>query len=123
MKIKKGATRIVFVFNGFVVKIPNFLVQHDHFLIGCCANWSERKTCRQFRGWGGMAVKHRVIPTWFCSWFGLFQIQAKASVLKNDAFLNDYEKAFFKKITSDIKPPNFGYYKGRLVCIDYGQKP
>jgi hypothetical protein len=39
MKIKlNGVTRIVLLIGRYAVKIPNFTVQHHHFLHGCYAN-------------------------------------------------------------------------------------
>lgn len=115
MKIEKGVTRIVFVFKNFVVKIPNFSVQHNHFLNGCLANWQER---HYWKAWVGTDLRDMVAPTLFCSWFGLFQIQSRAIVLSND-FETPNKFEWFRDVCSDIKPSNFGYYKDRIVCIDY----
>lgn len=116
-----GVTRIVFLLGRYVVKIPNFLVQHDHFLAGCKANWTERKLWKMFRECEGMPHRNLFVPSTFCSWFGLIQIQHRAVVRSNDDPLTDEELRTFKNITTDTKASNFGYYKGRLVCIDYGQ--
>ena len=120
--MNKGVTRIVFPIGRYVIKIPNFLVQHDHFLMGCVANYTERKIWKAYRSCQGMPQKDLVIPSSFCSWFGLIQIQHRAVVRANDNHLTDEECEVFKYITHDTKASNFGYYKGRLVCIDYGQK-
>ncbi len=113
---RKGVTRIVFVFSKFVIKIPNFIYQHNHFLQGCYANWSERQYCKSFRNLP--EFYDLVIPSHFCSWFGLIQIQARAIEL--DRHLTDEEWDKFKEVASnDMKKENFGYYKGRVVCLDY----
>jgi hypothetical protein len=113
---RKGVTRLVFVFDNFVIKIPNFSVQHSHFLAGCYANFKERCYWKSWKGYP--PLQDRVVPTLFCSCFGLFQIQARAAILNNDASLNDHEIEYFS-FTTDTKPSNFGYYKNRLVCVDY----
>lgn len=119
MKINRtGVTRIVFIFGNFVVKIPKFSVEHSHFLKGCSANWDERRYWKLWNQSTGCDLRNKVIPTYFCSWFGLLQIQAKADVLSWDNPLTDEQIEYFN-FTTDTKPPNFGYYKGNLVCIDY----
>ena len=116
---RQGITRLVFVFNSFVIKIPNFLVQHSHFLAGCKNNWQERCYWKSWRKATECDLKDKVVPTLFCTWFGLIQIQSRASILNNDAFLNEQEILYFGDISTDTKPSNFGYYKGKLVCVDY----
>lgn len=116
MKIKlNGVTRIVFVFDKFVIKIPNFRYCHQHFLQGCYANWSERSYCKTTKG---NKSYNLVCPTYFCSWFGLIQIQAKCIEL--DRKLTRAErKLYVDSCFGDIKKENFGYYKNRLVILDY----
>lgn len=72
MIIKKGVTRIVFILNKIVVKIPNFTYSHLNFLNGCCSNWSERNYCKMFKN---MKQLDLVAPSLFCLPFGLLQIQ------------------------------------------------
>lgn len=117
MKIDiKGTTRIVFVFKNFVIKIPNFTHCHQHFLQGCYANWSERQFCKSFKGVEN--IIWRVAPSYWCSWFGLFQIQAKCEPKLEHLTKEEVEE--FKDLHGgDYKKENFGWYKGRLVCLDY----
>ncbi len=113
-----GVTRIVFVFKTIVIKIPNFLYQHNHFLQGCYANWSERHYCKMMYRVENNKFYNLVAPSYFCSWFGLLQIQARCQELDRD--LTDEEIEIFKDVCGgDIKKQNFGYYKGKLVCLDY----
>lgn len=114
--ILKGVTRIVFVFDKFVIKIPNFLYQHNHFLNGCYANWSERRYCKIFKN----LPEHYdlVCPSYFCSYFGLIQVQARCQELDRDLTVHECTK--FESVAShDMKKENFGWYKNRLVCLDY----
>lgn len=117
----KGCTRIVFKFKRFVIKIPNFLYEHDHFLKGCAANWSERgyyKVHSKVIYEGNMS--EYVAPSYFCSWFGLIQVQAYCNPKLTN--LTEEEKGFYKPLCgTDNKKENFGYYKGKLVCVDYAE--
>ena len=115
MKIKKRFTRIVFVFDCIVIKIPNFLYGHQNFLRGCLENWSERKFTKDYKDFDYYSYK--ICPVLFSTWFGLLSIQPKAEVLKRE--LTDEEIKYFKYIVSEPKLANFGYYDGRLVCLDY----
>lgn len=115
----KGVTRIVFVFNKYVIKIPNFKYSMLHFLQGCYSNWSERDFYKRHikAEYSGNMSKY-VAPSHFCFWFGLFQIQSKVEVLNR--CLTEEEKEFFKAICSeDFKKENFGIYKNKIVCLDY----
>ena len=118
---KKGITRLVFIFKYFVIKIPKFTYSHKHFLQGCYANWSERNFTKIFKDidWDGETNLYNLIsPSYFCSYFGLFQIQARCKPLLRD--LTEMEKELYKPLCEkDNKKENFGWYKGRLVCLDY----
>jgi len=119
MKIKSGSTRIVLCFDNFVIKIPNFNYSHNNFLQRCCANWREYKYYNYFKNHSveGNLVKY-VSPSYFCSWFGLIQIQAKCEELKRD--LTEEEKELYKPLCwGDNKKENFGWYNNKLVCLDY----
>jgi hypothetical protein len=116
---KKGITRIVFLIGKYAIKIPNYQYQHDHFLQGCYANWSERKYCKGFKNADYKENMYEwVAPSYFCSWFGLVQIQARCEVNNNN--LTDKQKKFYKSLCgTDFKKENFGYLNGKLVCLDY----
>lgn len=116
---KNGVTRLCFLIGNYVIKIPNFTYCHKHFLQGCYVNWSERNYYKTNikADYKDNMVKH-VSPSYFCSWFGLFQIQAKCSPKKED--LTEIERKFFEPLCcGDNKKENFGYYNGKLVCLDY----
>ncbi len=117
MKTSFGVTRIVFIFDSFVIKIPNYHYSHSHFLQGCCANWSERNICKMFKPMRD-SFFDLLAPSLFCTWFGLLQIQKRTLPLERD--LTDEEKEQFKDFCgTDNKKENFGYYQGRIVCHDY----
>lgn len=116
MKITKGTTRIVFMFSKIVIKIPNFTYSHQNFLKGCLANYNERWFCLKFKGL--KEFEESVIPSLFCSAFGLILIQKRAKPLP--CHLGAETLDTFKSVCKDIKPNNFGLFRGRIVCIDYG---
>lgn len=115
----RGCTRLVFIFNTFVIKIPNFRNKHLHFLKGCSSNWSERnfyKTHININYENNMS--HWVAPSYWCSWLGLIQIQAKCTPKQED--LTKKEKEFYYPLCgTDNKKQNFGWFKNKLVCLDY----
>ena len=96
-----------------MIKIPNFTYCHLHWLQGCYGNWSERywykRTLRE--------DKLKMSPSYFCSWFGLFQIQAKFESLERELIEEEIE--YFRTFGLDNKKENFGMFKGKLVCLDY----
>ena len=120
MKIDlKGTTRIVFIFKYIVIKIPNFIYEHSHFLIGCQSNWEERKYYKlHINTFYENNLVQFVAPSLWCSWFGLIQIQVKCEPLLRD--LTEDERNFFELLCNgDNKKENFGWYKDKLVCVDY----
>ena len=119
VRVKTGITRVVFIFDKFVIKVPKFkfgkYCQYN-FLKGCIANLSERKFCKLFKDFPTYDL---VAPSYWCSWFGFILIQARCNkTLERE--LNFQELQIFQNVCSDLKPENFGYYKGNLVCLDYG---
>ena len=116
---KKGVTRIVILTKNYAIKIPNFLYQHNHFLQGCYANWSERMLYKMWKDYTDEPnLRELIAPSYFCSWFGLIQIQKRVALLNRD--LTKGEKKKFKIVAStDLKKENFGILDGRIVCVDY----
>lgn len=118
--IGKGVTRLVFgLGDSLVVKIPNFTFSHSNFLRGCIANWNERNYYKLF---SKMQLNNEhtqyVAPCYYCAPFGLFSLYARCRVNKRE--LTELELSTLSKYSGgDNKPTNFGYYKGRLVCLDY----
>lgn len=119
LEIHKGITRKVLLIGKFAIKVPRLFNRHYNFLHGCMSNWKERDFCKKFKDVDFENNKYEfVAPSYFCSWFGLVQIQARCKV--NTRELTDEELEFFTELCdSETKPENFGYYKGKLVCLDY----
>lgn len=113
----RGVTRLVFVFKSIVIKIPRLNFGHTNFLYGCLSNWKERQFYKKFKDVPGFG--ELIVPTVWCSWFGLIQIQRRAYVLDRNLTQEEIEK--FNKVCTDSQGANFGIYNGNLVCIDYGE--
>lgn len=118
MKIELGATRRVFVFNKFVIKIPN-TQQYDLFLSGILANLQEKLWTGSHPDlakvhWCGflglVLIMEKTVPLWRDDW-EVFTAELE------DKYKDDELKDF---MLSDCKPSNWGYVGDHLVKIDYG---
>ncbi len=117
MKIELGATRRVFIFKKFVIKIPN-IQQYNLFLHGILANLQENL----FSG-----IHSDLANVIWCDKLGLILIMEKAKILNNedwdivDILIKKYEDDEMKEfLLSDFKPSNWGYINNKLVKVDYG---
>src|SRR6478609_200260 len=119
IKVQKGVTRIVFLIGNYAFKIPNLSYSHKYFLQGCYNNWAERDYYKKnINAIYDGNLSHYAAPSLFCSWFGFIQIQYRCQPCNRD--LTEHEKEFFNSLCwADNKKENFGYYKGKLVCLDY----
>lgn len=121
MKIKRGSTRLVFIFKKIVIKIPNNQ-EYRLFLKGMSANLREKSFSKIGRG--------DLCKVRFCDKLGLFLIMERAQELDvkdidwlkfreqlEERYKNDDLKDF---LLSDSKPSNWGYINNNLVKIDYG---
>ena len=121
MDYKIGITRFVFLIGSFAIKIPRFSLKmtnygHSNFLQGCLANWKERMNYIYFKSIP--EIQPLMVPSIWCSWFGLIQVQRRAEPLRRE--LTKVEANIMSKICTDLKSVNFGIYEGNLVCLDYG---
>jgi hypothetical protein len=120
---RKGVTRIVFVFENVVVKIPNFLGKWEHFLYGLIGNVNEKKTWRYNSGKFEKGTSHLLCPVSWCSWGGWVLVMKKAKTLTEREweempyFADEHRKHFL----GDDTISNYGIFEGRLVKIDYGE--
>jgi hypothetical protein len=124
MEIKRGATRIVFVFKKNVIKIPNFK-EYRLFIYGISANIQEKIWSRVGRD--------DLAKVKFCSPFAMILVMERAQVYNEEElssldwikFADDLQKKykdddFSEFMLSDLKPSNWGTIGNRLVKIDYG---
>lgn len=135
MKIKQGCTRIVFVFDTFVIKIPNFRYGFYNFLSGLISNMNETNTWKngvKSKVWEDVEfqmfeVKHLsevLCPVRWGSWGGWILIMERADVEKHIEEVEGGKRfGYSKHITlgyeGDDTCLNYGYYNGNLVKIDY----
>ncbi|MGL5013975.1 MAG: hypothetical protein ACRC6V_06750 [Bacteroidales bacterium] len=115
----KGSTRIVFIFEKFVIKIPTFK-SWKLFLTGILANLQERQFSKIHNKnlarvvlsdpLGLIIVMERVREI---RNRGLFFVELQKICCESDLHLDFW--------LSDCKPENYGYNnKGKLVKLDFG---
>lgn len=114
MQIKVGLYKRVFIFNKIVIKVPRIKQ-------GIGAILSEQygyiKTPKKY--------KQYLLPIYFIPFIPI-TIQRKVEICSDDMldiicdkFLKIIGEGVSSEIFYDIKPCNFGYYKGDIVKIDY----
>ncbi len=115
-----GSTRIVFVFEKFVVKIPR-LTKYSSALYGLLSNLQERE----------YSLKHcDLAKVLFGDFLGFIVVMERADALSckttneiefaqmlEEKYKNDELKHF---MLYDAIPENWGHINGRLIKIDYG---
>lgn len=125
MKIEwRGCTRIVFLLNEVVVKVPNFTVCWRHFLQGILANMGERDTYRWNSGQYESGKSHLLCPVVWASWGGWVLVMKRAipfTYLDEEGHEMDYSKWIVAGFGGDDKPDNYGKLNGQVVKLDYGQ--
>jgi hypothetical protein len=109
MQIKSGTTRIVFVFQKFVIKIPNFQNGWKYILTGLIANLNENL-------WSSFNYITCIARVKYCFPGGFLLIMEKASNV-GEIQVNFED---FKEIPLDKNLQNFGIINNKIVCIDYG---
>jgi len=118
IEIKYGITRFSILIGNIAIKIPR-IKKHLHFLQGCYSNYSERNFYKTFKNYTGeVKYQNYVAPSYFCSIFGLIQIQKRC--IENKRELTDEEIKLFSSFgISEFKPCNYGYINSKLVVLDY----
>ncbi len=119
--IRTGYTRIVILAGCLAFKIPNFLYDYRCFLWGLLNNHSEAKVSKI------NTLKDRVCPVLFHLPLGLLVVMPRVDILTDDEYQRNREYIDKMLIVSDdcvisaeSKSDSFGYYKGKIVVIDYG---
>ena len=114
MHIRKGTNRIVFCIWKYAFKIPNFTFSQDLFVRGCYSNLRERKLYKQFKNF-----HYDLCPSFFCSWFGLLQIQMRCQSPVTPEVVDMFKLHKQLLLVSDIKADNIGICKDKAYLIDY----
>ena len=116
-----GATRAVLLIGLYAVKIPRWY-SWKHFLLGLIANMQERdfsaakwpELCPVvWAAWGGwLVVMRRAEPITEAHWENFRPTVANgwAGGIEGEGYY----------VPCEPKMDSFGWYKGRIVCIDYG---
>lgn len=119
--IKRGVTRIVFVFKNKVYKIPNCTYSLEHFLKGWIANIHEKKTWEVFNSPGieDKTVRDKICPILKSYLKGFIIVMPRCTPLKPEDFPD--ESPFIDVPWGDHKMDNYGMLNGKMVCLDYGQ--
>lgn len=116
---RKGATRIVFVFDHYVIKLPavtswklficGLLANHREVAFGSSGRFKELTRVRLWLPGGLLVVAERIRPV---KHEGLFWVDLEA-LAKTSELGSDF-------ICNDAYPHNFGYRGRQLVKLDYG---
>jgi hypothetical protein len=119
--IRTGCTRIVIIAFGLAFKIPNFIEGYRLFLWGLLNNHNEVGVYK-FKD-----TRERVCPIFFHLPLGLLVVMPKVDILTDTDFLSyhdDIDKLWRVNencvIPCELKSDSFGYYKGKIVVVDYG---
>lgn len=115
--MRSGSTRWVLIIGNLVFKIPSFY-NYTNFLWGLLANMQEVRFSKC------VDMKHKLCPVKFYLPLGFLVVMPKARILtKNELSKERLEKFCIGdnfKIPAEIKHDSFGYYKCKLVVVDYG---
>lgn len=119
ISFKKGTNRTVLLIGDYALKTPVITNGHLLFLHGCCANYKERAYCKMMKNVENNKFYDLVAPSIFCSLFGLFQVQKRCDEVLFE--MTEEQLSRFDTVRGgESKNQNFGFYEGRLVCLDYG---
>jgi len=111
---KKGATRYVFLWFSWAIKIPSFH-SWKHFLWGLLANMQEREFSAT--GWPELCPIEFSIPG------GWLVIMPRATPLFDhewESVRADWAERGDYTVPVEMKQDSFGILDGKLVVVDYG---
>lgn len=104
-KIGEGQYRIVFEY----VQDPTKVIKLDTRL-----NWSNVHEHTMWTECNGTGIEKWLAPIYWLSPGSVWMIQARTTPIKTGKYPKKVPACF-----ADIKPENWGMYKGRPVCHDY----
>lgn len=115
MKVKRGTTRITIIIGKLAFKIPILNRSLKHFAKGWLGNIDERNT------WATNKNK-KLCPIYF-SILGLINVMPAIIPITDSKFDKQWALNQFKDLGIHVDVcsgwKNFGYYKERIVIIDY----
>ncbi len=106
--VMSGITRIVILTQNYAIKLPRVNYGWMKFVEGIYCNLSEAKN------WKWDNQNERLCPTLF-SFAGLINVMPRVKICTSEQEIKEIPNNEW----TDWKPDNYGYYKGKLVCIDY----
>lgn len=114
-RLMRGVTREVILTKNYAFKFPSFR-SWKLFLHGLLANMMERE-------WSGFKIC--LCPVLYSLWGGFLvvmpRIETFPDALDDVTYKNHFgEKEDYTLEFIENKPNHFGYYKGHLVAVDYG---
>ncbi len=114
-RILYGSTRVVYLIGAYAFKFPT-LVEWRLFLNGLLANMQERLWAKT--GWSELCPIVWSIPG------GWLVVMKRTESLTREQYENFDVVSFLNKeeyiIPTEDKQDSFGWYKGKIVSIDYG---
>lgn len=115
--LRSGSTRWVLLIGRLAFKIPS-LHSWKNFLWGLLANMQEVEFSKC------VDMKHKLCPVKFYLPLGLLVVMPKVKILVKDELPKEALEKFCIednfKIPAELKHDSFGYFKGKLVAVDYG---
>ena len=104
---KTGITRLVILTERYAIKIPRMNYGWMKFIEGIYSNLSEYQCWRA-------CESHYLCPVLF-SFAGFFNIMPRLKICETEEEIKSIRKVRYE----DRKPSNYGYHKGKIVCVDY----
>ena len=114
IQFARGVSRFTVLLGPWAFKFPIILYTWRQFLQGMLANDVEAN----FTTWGHPYL----CPVVFSLPFGLLAVMPRAETLQDElpGFLVDDKQYQQIKDMVEMKPDSWGYVKGKLMAVDYG---
>jgi len=129
MKLYKGSSRLVILIGNYAIKFPRLDNGMLMFLYGCYGNYCERiwykiweRCSKENDDKYTLASKklEMICPTVFSLWFGIMSIQYRCQLIKEGQIPDSFKEECSRlNLSEDVKIENVGFYKDRLVLVDY----
>lgn len=113
--IRSGITRIAWLIGPYAIKVPNVRYGWGNFLRGLLSNMQEAR-------FSPMSDTFHLAPVLFSLRGGWLNVQRRCAPLSDEQWvLLEGEGGRWKDFECDFKRDNFGFLKGRVVLLDYGE--
>lgn len=117
VKVSKGSSRYVLLIGNLAFKFPYFY-SWKTFLLGLLGNMQEVEFSKVTE------MKSKLCPIKFYLPLGFLVVMPKVRILVNNELSKDYLEKFCNLetcvIPAEIKSDSFGYYRDKLVVVDFG---